>query len=284
MLSEEEYRAEWKNGLHQTDYNNCRFATDKEKFAEEWIKNLLPDINLKNPQNIVDRINWCKIYDKDPRKTLWCNKIWAHNEIERTHPELSINPTYIFNCETFTREMFDSIPDGKWIFKCNHGSGWNLKFEKKPNCNPNYLISKLNEWLFLDYSYICGWEWQYNKMKKGIIVQPDLGSLLDWCFWCENGNIFAVQLIKKINKNVEEFYCWCDENGNKTDFCFYTEHLISQLPQSKKNILDKLKPYAKELAQDFKFVRVDLYSIDGQPKFGELTFTPCSGNIKLIQQ
>ena len=53
---------------------------------------------------------------------------------------------------------------------------------------------------------------------------------------------------------------------------------------SKKNILDKLKPYAKELAQDFKFVRVDLYYIDGQPKFGELTFTPCSGNIKLIQQ
>lgn len=284
MLSEAEYKQEWLNGLHQTEYNNCRFAENKEQYAKDWIKNLLPDVNVDNPQNIVDRINWYKIYDKDPRKALWCNKIWAHYEIEKTFPELSINPAYIFNTEIFTKEMYDTIPNGKWIFKCNHGSGWNIKFEKNSQSNPKYLIEKLNEWLFLDYSYICGWEWQYNKMKKGIIVQPDLGPLLDWCFWCENGEIFGVQLVKKINKNVEEFYCWCDEFGNKTDFCFYAEHELNFLPKSKKKILKKIKPYAKQLAQDFKFVRVDLYSINGQPKFGELTFSPCSCNIKLIQQ
>lgn len=284
MLSEAEYKQEWLNGLHQTEYNNCRFAENKEQYAKDWIKNLLPDVNVDNPQNIVDRINWYKIYDKDPRKALWCNKIWAHYEIEKTFPELSINPAYIFNTEIFTKEMYDTIPNGKWIFKCNHGSGWNIKFEKNSQSNPKYLIEKLNEWLFLDYSYICGWEWQYNKMKKGIIVQPDLGPLLDWCFWCENGEIFGVQLVKKINKNVEEFYCWCDEFGNKTDFCFYAEHELNFLPKSKKKILEKIKPYAKQLAQDFKFVRVDLYSINGQPKFGELTFSPCSCNIKLIQQ
>ena len=67
-MTEEEYRQEWLKGLHNTDYNNCRFAEDKTKFAEEWIKNKLPFVNLENPQTIVDRINWCKIYDKDERK------------------------------------------------------------------------------------------------------------------------------------------------------------------------------------------------------------------------
>ena len=29
--------------------------------------------------------------------------------------------------------------------------------------------------------------------------------------------------------------------------------------------------------QDFKFVRVDLYDVDGKPFFGEMTFTPAGG-------
>ena len=40
-----------------------------------------------------------------------------------------------------------------------------------------------------------------------------------------------------------------------------------------------MKPIAKTLASDFKFVRVDLYYINGQVKFGELTFSPCSGKL-----
>ena len=34
---------------------------------------------------------------------------------------------------------------------------------------------------------------------------------------------------------------------------------------------------AKKLSADFKFVRVDLYDIDGKVYFGELTFTPTNG-------
>ena len=70
MLSEAEYKQEWLNGLHQTDYNNCRFAEDKTQFSIDWIKNKLPNVNLENPQNLIDRINWCKIYDKDERKPI----------------------------------------------------------------------------------------------------------------------------------------------------------------------------------------------------------------------
>ena len=36
-MTEEEYKAEWLQGLHNTEYNNCRFADDKVKFGIEWI-------------------------------------------------------------------------------------------------------------------------------------------------------------------------------------------------------------------------------------------------------
>ena len=280
MMTEEEYRAEWEKGLHQTEYNNCRFANDKEQFARDWIHEKLPTVNLDNPQNLVDRINWCKIYDKDPRKTLWANKIWAHQEIAKSNlKDILIQPAYIFNCDKFTEEMFNTIPKGKWFFRCNHGSGWNLRYDKIIHTNPKYLLMKLNEWLFLDYSYLSGWEWQYNKMPKGVIVQPDLGQLKDWSFWCENGEIEYVQTSRKLGKNLAEFMTFTDKDGNTPDAYIGVKPMRFTLLESEKEILEKMKPIVKQLASDFKFVRVDMYSVNGEPKFSELTFSPCSGKL-----
>lgn len=281
-MTEEEYRQEWLKGLHHTEYNNCRFAEDKTQFAIDWTKKNVPNVNLENPQNIVDRINWCKIYDKDQRKIDWADKISANNQIA-LNPNLKdilITPSYIWYNTEFTLDMFNHLPDGKWFFRCNHGSGWNMRFEKKKDNNPSYLLSKLNEWLFLNYAYVTGYEWQYENIKPGIIVQPDLGQLKDWNFWCENGEIKYVQTVRKIGKNLEEYFTFTDADGNKPDAYIGLKPMRFHLLDSEKVTLEKMKPIVKKLASDFKFVRVDLYSINGQIKFSELTFSPCSGKLK----
>lgn len=280
MLSEAEYKQEWLNGLHQTDYNNCRFAEDKTQFSIDWIKNKLPNVNLENPQNLIDRINWCKIYDKDERKTLWADKISAHLELSLSSlKDIVISPAYIFRTNKFTKESFDTIPNGKWFFRCNHGSGWNMRFEKKKGNDPTYLISKLNEWLSLNYAYIGGYEWQYENINRGIIVQPDLGQLLDWQFWCENGEIKYIQLSRKLGKNLEEFICFTDSSCENTDMYLGIKPMRFKLLSKEKETYKKMKPIVEQLASDYKFVRVDLYSINDKVKFSELTFSPCSGNL-----
>ena len=280
MLSEAEYKQEWLNGLHQTDYNNCRFAEDKTQYAIDWIKDKLPDVNLENPQTLVDRINWCKIYDKDERKPLWADKILAYQTLSQSSlKDIVISPAYIFITDKFTKESYDTLPDGKWFFRCNHGSGWNMRFEKKKGNDPTYLISKLNEWLSLNYAYIGGYEWQYENINRGIIVQPDLGQLLDWQFWCENGEIKYIQLSRKLGKNLEEFICFTDSSYENTDMYIGVKPMRIKLLSKEKETYKKMKPIVEQLASDFKFVRVDLYSINGQVKFGETTFSPCSGKI-----
>ena len=280
MLSEAEYKQEWLNGLHQTDYNNCRFAEDKTQFSIDWIKNKLPNVNLENPQNLIDRINWCKIYDKDERKPIWADKISAHLELSLSSlKDIVITPAYIFRTNKFTKESFNTIPDGKWFFRCNHGSGWNMRFEKKKGNDPTYLISKLNEWLSLNYAYIGGYEWQYENINRGIIVQPDLGQLLDWQFWCENGEIKYIQLSRKLGKNLEEFICFTDSSCENTDMYLGIKPMRFKLLSKEKETYKKMKPIVEQLASDYKFVRVDLYSINDKVKFSELTFSPCSGNL-----
>ena len=281
-MTEEEYRQEWLKGLHHTDYNNCRFAEDKTKFAIDWIKNKLQNVNLENPQNIVDRINWCKIYDKDERKPLWADKILAHQELSLSSlKDIVISPAYIFINTEFTLDMFNHLPDGKWFFRCNHGSGWNMRFEKKKGNDPTYLISKLNEWLSLNYAYIGGYEWQYENINRGIIVQPDLGKLLDWQFWCENGEIKYIQLSRKLGKNLEEFICFTDSSCENTDMYIGIKPMRFKLLSKEKETYKKMKPIVEQLASDYKFVRVDLYSINDKVKFSELTFSPCSGNLTM---
>lgn len=279
-MTEEEYRQEWLKGLHHTEYNNCRFAQDKTQFSIDWIKNKLPNVNLENPQNLIDRINWCKIYDKDERKPLWADKIIAHQELSLSLlKDIVISPAYIFINTEFTLDMFNHLPDGKWFFRCNHGSGWNMRFEKKKGNDPTYLISKLNEWLSLNYAYIGGYEWQYENINRGIIVQPDLGQLLDWQFWCENGEIKYIQLSRKLGKNLEEFICFTDSSCENTDMYIGIKPMRFKLLSKEKETYKKMKPIVEQLASDYKFVRVDLYSINGQVKFSELTFSPCSGNL-----
>ena len=73
----EEYKRQFYAGQHQTEYNICRFCADKVQFARNWLEKNVPGINLDNPQNIVDRIGYYKIYDRDPIKQDWSDKITA---------------------------------------------------------------------------------------------------------------------------------------------------------------------------------------------------------------
>ena len=283
-MTEEEYRQEWLKGLHQTEYNNCRFAEDKTQYAIDWTKKNVPNVNLENPQNIVDRINWYKIYDKDPRKVKWSDKIYAMRNLKDMGLSDIIIPPVFYTYDYLARETYLSLPEGKYIIKCNHGSGWNIRFERKKLKDAIYIFDKIKEWISLNYAYVTGYEWQYEQITPGIIIQQDYGQLKDWMFWCENGEIKYVQTARKLGKNLEEFFTFTDADGNKPDAYIGVEPMRFYMLESEKVILEKMKPIAKTLASDFKFVRVDLYYINGQVKFGELTFSPCSGRLKFCDK
>ena len=48
--------------------------------------------------------------------------------------------------------------------------------------------------------------------------------------------------------------------------------------------LEEMLNVARKLSEDFDFVRVDLYEVDGRIWFGELTFTPFTGVLPIFKQ
>ena len=84
---------------------------------------------------------------------------------------------------------------------------------------------------------------------------------------------------RKLGKNLEEFFAFTDGEGNKPDLYIGIEPMRFKLLDRERIIYEKMKPIIKKSASDFKFVRVDLYCINGEVKFSELTFSPCSGKL-----
>ena len=279
-----DYMAEFYAGKHQTEYNICRFCDDKEKFAREWLEREVPGINLDNPQNIVDRIGYYKIYDRNPIKQDWTDKITALELLRNDGlSELRIEPVFTDrNYLTEHNYYWHLSNNTNYILRCNHGSGWNMKFRKEDSFNPEYLIRKSHEWCNLNYAYISGYEWQYECIKPGIVIQPDLGELLNWEFWCENGEIVNVCRAKKLKKNIMQYLSWYNKDGNPPEWYIGTKPLnFKVMSQKEREILNRMIPYVEHLCKGFKFVRVDLYSINNEVKFSEMTFTPCAGKLDL---
>ena len=107
-------------------------------------------------------------------------------------------------------------------------------------------------------------------------------EILDWSFWCLNGEIKYIGLTRKLGKNFEEYVAFTDENGQKADYIIGTSPEMFVLNKAQLNAVNSMKPFVHYVANKFHFVRVDMYRVDGKNYFGEATFTPCSGILDYV--
>jgi hypothetical protein len=186
----------------------------------------------------------------------------------------TFDESYLFELDTKPKEW-------TYIIKCNHGSGWNLLYH--PNQTSHKMVLDcMNGWLQTNYAYISGLEMQYKWIKPGYIIQPVMVyKPLDWSFWCENGEIEGVGLTRKCGKNFEEYIAFVDKEGNQNDWFIGGDCDLTNLNSKQKEILKQMIPYVEKIAKQFKFVRCDMYYMNGKVYFGEATFTPCSGILDI---
>lgn len=288
-----EYKEKWLRGEIKSDYDDCRYAPDKGAFARQWIKKAHPNINPDNPQNIVDRICNLKLEDIEHPdvayinlKTRWSDKVGVYDELKKiglqeiclpyevkTYGE-TFDESYLFELDTRPKEW-------TYIIKCNHGSGWNLLYHPDKTSH-KMVMDNMNNWLQTNYAYISGLEMQYKWIKPGYIIQPVMVyKPLDWSFWCENGEIEGVGLTRKCGKNFEEYIAFVDKEGNQNDWFIGGDCDLTNLNSKQKEILKQMIPYVEKIAKQFKFVRCDMYYMNGKVYFGEATFTPCSGILDI---
>lgn len=293
-MTEEEYRQEWLNGKHHNDYNDCRFAENKMEYAKGWIKSKKPSIDFDNPRTLADWVAHEKIYSTDTElKSQWSDKLKVREIISDMGYKDLLKPAPIaivdFNEDKsiFAKNFIEAIDNTRrtttnfWI-KTNHGSGWNFHYNSNMRGDLTYLVDLFYNWCSLNYAYICGYEKQYEHIQPKVFFENHLNdNILDWNFWCLDGQIQCVGLVQKFSKVIENYIAFVNPEGNKNEFYIGVKPPQLDLSNSQKLILEKMKPFVLEVARKFKFVRVDMNYKNGQVYFEEATFTPAGGKIEI---
>lgn len=280
---------ELKNKLKRVElvsslYHNMRHAYYKYCFTDEsfikkyFKKNLDREINLENPIEFSEKLQWLKLYWYDPLATKCADKYEVRNIVKQKVGQEVLNELY---------GVYDSVKDidvselpESFVMKATHSSGYNFVCKDKYKVDWDKQLKELNRWLKINY-YWHTREWVYKDIKPRIICERYLteddksSSLTDYKIYCFNGRPTYCQVIKDRNSGgTIDFF---DREWKHLEFTG-----LQKMPNSFKKIIEpqkykKMLEMSKELSKDFPFVRVDFYYVNNKIYFGELTFFPQSG-------
>ncbi len=248
-----------------------------DKYYLEYIfyKKLRYPLNLRDPKTFNEKINWIKLYDRNPLYTQLSDKVIVRDYVEKQIGKEYLNE--ILGIYDSPLEIpWETLPD-KFIIKTNHGSGWNIRCTYKPDLDIYISTQKLTKWLNTNY-YELSREWQYKNVKPKILIEKyiqgdDELDLVDYRIFCKNGIPQLVQTeIDTYSNHTRAFF---DIEWHQLPFSY--NYPITKKVVRKPRNFEEMMEISEKLTKDFHFCRVDFYNNDGNIIFGEMTFTPYSG-------
>ncbi len=235
-------------------------------------------LDLKNPQTLDEKIQWLKLnyYDNNDVIKQCADKYRVREFIEKKQCAEYLNELY--QVVQYPEDIDWDILPQKFVIKLNVGAGCNLIVENKNDLNIKKVESLLHKWLRKDF-YLGYAEVQYKNVKRYILVEKYLGDEngnipIDYKFYCMNGKVKTVMACTDRETDLKFFFL--DKNWNILPYSHEAFDFPDTIIEKPKKI-EEMVQLAEKLSNDFPFVRVDLYDVDGEIFFGELTFTPSGG-------
>ncbi len=261
------------------------------KGAKKFIKNalrLLPDktylklryravfkrkLNVKNPKTYNEKLQWMKLYDRNPLYTRLVDKYDVRDFVTDRIGEEHLIPC-LGVWDKFEDINFDELPD-QFVLKGTHDSGSVYICRDKSKIDKVALKKHFDEAL-RDNQYYGGREWAYKNLKGRIIAEEfmidDSGiGLKDYKFFCFGGEVKAMFIATDRGVEGQDVkFDFFDRDFNHLPFRHGHENAVNT-PQKPEGY-EEMLVLAEKLAEGLRHVRVDLYNINGKIYFGEMTF------------
>lgn len=271
---------------------------DKFKFLLRLLRNrrvliLIPDgtylklyywmrmgrkLDLHNPKTFNEKIQWLKLYDRNPVYAEYADKYEV-----RKHVEAVIGEKYLIPL-LGVWDDFDAIDFGEWsnrfVLKCTHDSGGVIVCKNKAKLDWKETRGKIEQRLAKNY-YDWSREWAYKNIQPRIICEEFIesesdGRPNDYKIHCFNGEPRDVMVCTQRESGNPKFIFF-DKEWNRLTRIFSDLSSSEGVSIPKPKNLDEMFEIAAALSKGIPFVRVDLYFENDQVYFGELTLYPQSG-------
>lgn len=258
---------------------SLRFLPDKTYIKLYYRLRVGRPLNTENPTTLNEKLQWLKFNYRFPLQSIVSDKLLVRDYVaEKIGAEYLI--PLLGSWENYDDVDFDKLPE-QFVLKCNHDSGGLVVCTDKSKLNHKEAKRKLEKSLKSNFFYI-GREYQYRNIKPRIICEQfisDNGKVpMDYKIYCFNGkpDVILVCRDRFSNNSHRASYLYFDQDWKFQPLNKGDENLVDVDILKPKN-LDKMIEIARELSKDFFFARIDLYNIDGQIYFGEITLSPNSG-------
>ena len=152
---------------------------DHSKSLSKWYKRITgKDIDLLNPRTFNEKMQWLKIYDVNPLKKEFANRIRLYDRV-RNNIDEDILPEVIGIYDSVEEIPFESLPDS-YVIKCSNASDRSIEINRKYQEKDTYFDAKkreLQNWLS-DGNYVLhnGFRMEYGYEKARLIVEKKISD------------------------------------------------------------------------------------------------------------
>ena len=260
---------------------------DKVYLKKKYKSIFNKELNLKNPKTFNEKMQWIKLYDRNPLYTSLVDKYTVREYVkERIGEEYLIPLLGVWNSPYDID--FDKLPN-QFVLKCNHDSDvficrdktkCEVRDKKQSYRNFDEVKNALDKRLTTNY-YKANREWPYKNVERKIICEKYMSNEndrpeIDYKFLCFNGIPKIVRLNSGRFTEQEMLTDHYDMNWEHQVIVFNGEPSAGDIYQKPKQF-DLMIELASRLSKNIPFLRVDFNFWNDSIWFGELTFFDDAG-------
>lgn len=262
------------------------FVPDKQMISIQYFIKCNRLLNLKAPQRFTEKLQWYKLYYRDPLMQL-CSDKYEVREYVKNKGLNDILIPIIGIYDKIEDIQIDNLPQ-QFVAKDTLGAGGTSVIICKDKKTLNYEVFKKQLSLWLNTSSTLksyGREWVYEGKTHRIIIEdylqndPTQGGLIDYKFFCFNGKCAYVYVIADRIIGKQAALGIYTRDFKKLDVYRADEAPLTRCITKPSNY-KILVEIAEALSSPFPEARIDLYDIENKIYFGEITFFDGSGYMK----
>ncbi len=239
--------------------------------SERYLEKIGHPLNWESLNTYTEKMQWEKLYDNNPLKTEYADKLLVRNWIAKTIGQKYLIPLLGY-WDSFDDIDFGMLPN-RFVLKTNHGSGTNIIVKDKSLLDKKTAKMKFDDWMKIDFGYLS-MELHYSNIKRRIIaekyIESENGELEDYKFLCFDGVPYYCWVdMGRYSHHTRNVYDlnWNLQPWNQETYSHYDK------PIPKPDNFEEMVSIAKILSKGFFHVRVDFYNVRGKTYFGEMTFS-----------
>jgi hypothetical protein len=234
-------------------------------------------IDWRRPRTFNEKIHWIRRYERSPLLPRLADKVRA-----RAYVEERLGPGVLAELIG----IWEAPEDIDWtalpvpcVLKVNWGSSMNVFIPDRASLRPDEVSARLRTWLSRSHYWNLR-EWAYKHIRPRILGERMLQTAdgqvpPDIKLFCFDGVPRLVQMDHtRFQRHTRALYRLPWE-PIPVAYAYPRTAMADALPAPPN--LETLIRYARTLAADLPFVRVDWYDLGDRVVFGEMTWYPEAG-------